>query len=236
MRLIDISGQRFGRLVVIVKDAAPKLWRCLCDCGNETLTTGGNLRNGSVRSCGCIAAEWSKFMGSNRDYIAKRAESVTVHGHKRRGKISPEYSTWLAMKRRCNDPQCKDYPNWGGRGIRVCKRWDESFENFLADMGPRPSPTHSIDRLKSERDYGPGNCRWATPQEQGGENKRTNIAVVVAGQRFETLSAACRHFGVGVTVASMRIRAGISPDAAVSTVGRLKPRRTRESYWPKHRR
>jgi len=134
------------------------------------------------------------------------------------------------MKRRCYDGTYKDFPNWGGRGIGVCDRWRDSFDSFLADMGPRPSSTHSIDRLDPDGHYAPENCRWATAAEQGSENKRTNIAVTVGGRTFDSLAAACRHFGVPLTAAWMRIQAGIDPATAVSHVGRMPARRTRESY------
>lgn len=229
MKLIQMTAMRFGRLVVAEKSIEPRMWRCVCDCGASKLVAGSNLRNGSIRSCGCLAMERASAMGANRDYIAKRSASVTRHGHKRRGAVSAEYRTWLGMKRRCEDASYKDYPNWGGRGIVVCERWRESFDLFLADMGPRPSRSHSIDRKDSNGPYSPGNCRWATAAGQG-ETKRTNVAVTARGRSFESLAAACRHFGVSVSVASMRIRAGIDAETAVSHVGRLPARRSRESY------
>lgn len=196
------------------------------------MVAGSNLRNGTIRSCGCLRREQGSALGANRDYLAKRSESITKHGHKRRGAVTAEYRTWLGMKRRCEDAAYKDYPNWGGRGIVVCDRWHKSFEAFLADMGPRPSSKHSIDRKDSNGPYSPENCRWTTPAGQG-ETKRTNIAVTVQGRNFESLAAACRHFGVGVTVASERIANGIDSATAVSHVGRLPARRSRESYLRK---
>lgn len=238
MKLIDISGQKFGRLTVLHKlpprDNGGSNWLCRCECGAEFTAIGSNIRKGDTRSCGCLAAEWSKHLGSNKEFISKRAAAVTLHGHKRRGGMTAEYRTWLGIKRRCHDVGYKDYANWGGRGIAVCERWDESFECFLADMGPRP-PGHSIDRINPQGDYSPENCRWATAQQQG-ETKRSNIAVTVNGVSFPTLASACRHFGVGTTVANFRIKAGIDVATAVSHTGRLPPRRSKESYLPKAKR
>lgn len=236
MKLIDITGLRFGRLAVLSKSERPRMWECQCDCGNITMATGTNLRSGSTRSCGCLAAEWAQQLGANKEFIAKRSGKVTTHGHKRRNSISPEYRTWLGMKRRCGDTNYKDYPNWGGRGIRVCGRWDESFEAFLSDMGARPSTQHSIDRIDPNLDYAPDNCRWATATEQGAENKRSNIAVTVGAMTFQSVYAAARHFGVNPDVALRRISDGIDPATAVSHVGRLPARRSKESYLPKEAR
>lgn len=239
MRLIDVTGQRFDRVLVLRK-GLPRSnggsnWVCLCDCSAEFTAIGSNLRKGHTRSCGCLAKEWSSQLGTNKDFIAKRAAKITRHGHKRRGTISPEYRIWLGIKRRCYDTKYKDYPNWGGRGIKVCDRWLHSFEMFLQDMGNRPEG-FTIDRLDPNKNYSPENCRWATLQEQGGENKRSNIPVTVGEHAFPTLSAACRFFGVSPTVANMRMRAGIPPEVAVSHKERLKPRRSKESYLPKHKR
>lgn len=172
-------------------------------------------------------------MGSNPEFIRKRAEKITKHGHKRPGKVSVEYKTWLGMKRRCYDAKYKDYPNWGGRGIKVCDRWNGSFEAFLLDMGPRPPGQYSIDRLDPDKDYSPDNCRWATIEQQGGEHRRGLISVAVDGHEFSSIADACRHFGVNLTTAHERIKAGVPVAIAVSTTGRLKPRRSKDSYLPK---
>lgn len=159
-----------------------------------------------------------------------------IHGHKQANKVTVEYKTWLAMKRRCYDTKYKDYPGWGGRGIEVCERWRFNFSAFLEDMGLRPEGRYSIDRLDSNKDYSPENCRWATVSQQCSENKRGLVPVTVGDLHFPTLTKACDHFGVSRTVANMRIRAGIDPAIAVSTVERMKPRRTKESFWSKKKR
>lgn len=239
MKLIDIAGQKFGRATVLRKGAPRKTggsnWVCQCDCGVEFVAIGSNLRNGSTTSCGCAAKEWAKRLGSNKEYITRRAEKLVKHGGKRRSGMSAEYRTWLGMKRRCYDQRCKDYPNWGGRGIAVCARWLHDFRAFLEDMGMRPAGC-SIDRLDPNKDYSPENCRWATVTEQGGEHKRTNRKLTVDGLSFDSIAAACRHFGVATSVANMRIYSGIPVEIAVKETGRLKPRRSKESYLPKSRR
>lgn len=168
--------------------------------------------------------------------VGKGGSTPIIHGHKRNNYTSPEYRTWLGMKRRCYDTKCKDYPNWGGRGIRVCERWDTSFVAFLADMGPRPSPTHQIDRLDSNKDYGPTNCRWATPQQQGAENRRGINPVTVRGVLYPSQAAACAQYGVNMSTASDRIKRGVDPEIACSIPGRVQRPRPKESYWRKDRR
>lgn len=219
-QLIDLVGQRFTRLVVLEKATregdSRAYWRCKCDCGGIAVTSGRNLRQKVTRSCGCLGTEWSRSLGANESFIAKRAIKAMKHGNKRRSGMSPEYRTWLGMKRRCNDPNHKDYPTWGGRGIIVCSEWDASFETFLADMGPRPNERPQIDRIDPDGNYCPENCRWVSPSVQTSEHRRNLIAVSVGGIDFHSISAACRHFGVGRSLATYRIGKGIPLDQAVS--------------------
>lgn len=161
-----------------------------------------------------------------------RGEKSVKHGHKRNRKPSPEYRTWLGMKRRCYDAKYKDYPNWGGRGIRVCDEWNKDFTAFLRDMGLRPSIEHTIDRLDPNKNYEPGNCRWATLQEQGAENRRNIYQIEVHGVTYPSMAAAARHFGVGITTVHNRIKTGIPIEQAF-TSSRLKSRRDKQSYWRK---
>jgi hypothetical protein len=165
-------------------------------------------------------------------YLYNSRMGITIHGHKTRGAISPEYKTWLGMKARCYRPKNKDFPNWGGKGIRVCEKWRNDFMAFYADMGQKPSPSHTIDRLNPKMDYSPENCRWATPQQQGAENRTGLVPVSVSGMDFPNIAAACRHFGVSPTTVNERKNAGIPIDQ-LFTPGRLKSRRGPESYWKK---
>jgi hypothetical protein len=110
------------------------------------------------------------------------------HGHCSRKKWSPEYSIWMGMRVRCRDPKAKDYPRYGGRGIKVCERW-EIFENFLTDMGERPSPDHSVERDDNDGHYEPGNCQWSTPKDQN-RNMRTNFVVEYQGTKMILKDAA----------------------------------------------
>lgn len=230
MRLIDISGQRFGRLLVVAKHPMPSksggsLWDCLCECGNTKVANASNLRAGSTISCGCAGKEWAKKLGSDPEFIAKRKISSARHGHKRKSGATVEYKTWLAMKRRCYDPSHKDYKNWGGRGIRVCERWNRSFDNFLEDMGLRPHDKNSIDRLDPLGDYSPDNCRWADNKEQG-ENRRTNIHVTYRGFYYPSLATACKALGIPLSRAMYRLKAGMAIEHVLSKelFSRWKPR------------
>jgi len=158
----DIAGQRFGRLVAI-EDSGKRshshiLWRCICDCGNETLVTANNLLKGKTRSCGCLRTETT-------------IERSTKHG----GAHLPEYHVWTDIKNRCYNENCSHYRYYGGRGIQVCARWRDSFANFYSDMGPRPSPRHTIDRIDNDGDYEPDNCRWATYDQQSQNRTSTKL-------------------------------------------------------------
>jgi hypothetical protein len=147
-RKIKLAGQTFGRWTVVAEAGRNKqghvLWLCKCECGTEKSVSGLYLRGGG-KSCGCLQ---------------------TKHGESGLQR-TPEYSAWVGMKTRCTNPKCEFWKDYGERGIRVCKRWLNSFENFLADVGRRTSPLHSLDRFPDNNgDYEPSNVRWATGSEQ----------------------------------------------------------------------
>lgn len=167
--LMDLTGQRFGKLTVVrlaPKRGAYTCWLAQCDCGNQSVVKAINLRTGETKSCGCIRRP-----------------------HGRSG--TAINSVWKAMWARCVNPRNRNYRHYGARGIRVCERW-RRFEVFLADMGERPDGT-SIDRIDNDGNYEPKNCRWATRAEQDG-NRTVSIRVVHDGRDL-CLSQWARELG-----------------------------------------
>ena len=161
--ILGLAGQRknsSGRL-------GERIWSCRCKCGNKSCVRTWQLTSGRSQSCGCLAAK------ANTKRLFK-------HGESRRSKsgATPEYSAWRSAKDRCLNPSSKDYWYYGGRGIKMCERWIVSYPSFLEDMGRKPSPTHSLDRINNNGDYELVNCRWATPEEQ--QANRRSVAKLEA--------------------------------------------------------
>lgn len=194
MGLIDMVGTTWGRLTVVsrvgVTDNGKATWLCRCACGEERVVAGKWLRSGNTRSCGCLQREKASAR-------AKKGIAVT-HGRSK----TPEFCAWGDMVERCRCPTNRAYKHYGGRGITVCDRWLESFENFYADMGDRPSNKHSLDRINNDGPYSPENCRWATWAEQS-RNRRNNRYVTYNG---ETKTVQDWAEAVGVTHSTMRRR------------------------------
>lgn len=150
----DLSGARFGRLVVLRRAANHGdrvQYECLCDCGTVCIKRSNSLVSGDTKSCGCLV-----FDGSH---------SVT-HGLTRGRKRHPLFQVWCGIKARCNPANATRYPRYAGSGITICEKWKTDFAAFLQDVGERPSSQHSIDRIDNNKGYEPTNCRWATPKDQ----------------------------------------------------------------------
>ncbi len=160
-KAIDMTGQKFGKLTVVRRVKSKNsnaYWLCYCECGRAKEVRRGHLINGDTKSCrseGCA-------QGGNKG-----------HGFAVHGKEAPEYKAWSSMKRRCYNNTSEAYKNYGGRGIAVCDEWLNDFEQFLKDMGKRPSKNHSIDRINNDGNYEPDNCRWVEWEVQN-RNKRMN--------------------------------------------------------------
>ena len=180
-KFVDLTGRKFGELTVVRRvenhRSGQAMWLCTCSCGGEHKATSHNLTCGDVRTCGCLSRKLA-------------AEKITRHGRYN----TPAYNSWRGMKDRCTNPKHSAYARYGGRGITVCDRWLESFENFYADMGERPSKQHTLDRINNDGPYSPENCRWATWEEQA-NNRRNNVWIEFQGER---LSAAQWRKRLGV--------------------------------------
>lgn len=187
---------RFGRLKVIKREPSPSRvrWRCRCACGRRCVVLALSLRKGTTSSCGCLQVE-----------SARRAN--TTHGMSQTG----EHRIWAAMKSRCTNRRLRQWKNYGGRGIRVCQEWMDSFEAFLLYVGPRPSALHTIDRIDNDCGYEPGNVRWSTRTEQ--QRNKTNSHLITFRGETMCLSEWSKRLGMGGTL-RQRLFRGWTVEAA----------------------
>lgn len=197
-KFINLTGRKFNRIEVVSfagirrTTGASTIWNCRCECGTLLVVPTGNLTSGHTQSCGCLRDELSR--------------ARIRHGFTGRERRRSEYRSWEAIKGRCRRPTDTAYPGYGARGINVCDHWFNLFENFYADMGDRPSPKHTIDRIDNDGNYSCGhceqcvqngwtaNCRWATHKEQG-NNKRSN-RIITCGGVTGTVSEVAEKLGV----------------------------------------
>lgn len=205
MQRIELYGRRFGRLTV-GSYAGKSRWNCICDCGNPCVVRRDHLEKGETTSCGCRVRE-------------RMAGLTRTHGMTK----TPEYSAWKSMKNRCYRTANANYMDYGARGVVVCERWIDSFENFLSDMGLRPSDNHSLERKNVDGNYEPENCCWATMKEQN-RNRRDNVHLTHNGITM-VLSAWAERLSIPAGSLKNRIRRGWTVDRALSTPIRSYPRK-----------
>lgn len=201
----DLTGMQSGRLTVLrpVENRAGEwYWLCRCECGETTIVRGSRLTVHDTRSCGCLARETAR-------------NKVKTHGLSR----SPEYISWGAMIQRCNNPKAHAFENYGGRGVKVCERWRWSFVAFLEDMGPRPTDRHELDRIDTNGDYEPSNCRWVLPVVNI-RNRRCTVKLTYAGETLP-LGKWSERIGIPQSVIAQRIRAGWSIARALTQPRRI---------------
>lgn len=206
--LIDITGQRFGYLIALEHVGhvnGHALWRCRCDCGEVIEARSEKLRCGRRLSCG---------RGGHRYF-----RRLLVDGGP--ASSSSEYKSWMKMRERCNNEGYERYAAYGGRGIVVCDRWS-SFENFYLDMGDKPTPAHTIDRIDNDGPYSPENCRWATRAEQR-RNMRSSVYIEYGGRRLLLMDLAA-ELGLSRSNIYSRLRLGWTLERAITVpVRRRRP-------------
>lgn len=210
---IDLTGRTFSRLHVIERAPTPTgkrrrgYWRCICRCGTHCVVGSDNLRNGIARSCGCYS----------RDVARELLRTLST---RHRQAKTPTYNAWASMRQRCDNPRTKSYKHYGGRGIHVCPRWSD-FANFFEDVGEKPTPKHSLERINHNGHYEPKNVKWATHQEQC-NNRRNNVWVEYHGRRMTLTQAATSPLAaVSAPTVAHRVRDGWDLHVAVETPAML---------------
>jgi hypothetical protein len=210
-------GDTFGRLTIfdgpfyetrVGKKSSAALWECVCVCGKMKRVFHSNLIGGKSLSCGCLCSERTR-------------EALTTHGEASISTRTSEWSIWSGMKDRCCNLNEAHYKDYGGRGIVVCERWMHSYQNFLADMGRRPTSRHTLEREDVNGPYSPDNCTWATYKQQA-RNRRSNVEITFNG---ETLCIAewAEKLGIKEQLIRGRIRYGWSVERALTESSGLRP-------------
>lgn len=201
--MIDLTGQRFGRLTVIRSEGknihGSYMWLCECDCGNMKVLNSGELRRGNVKSCGCLSRELAR-------------ERFTKHGYSR----TKIYSEWKKMIGRCKDNNSYNSLNYAGRGIKVCDRWLTDFQAFLDHVSQLPhydEPGYSLDRIDNDGNYEPGNVRWANAVTQA-NNRSNNVQITYNGETH-TMAEWARKLGMSYHKLQWRIYNGWSIEEAL---------------------
>lgn len=200
----NLLNKRFGRLLVVGYAGRPKnqteqTWLCLCDCGKEKTVRSWSLRSGQTQSCGCFQKE-------------RTSEASKKHGLSG----TPEHRAWTQIMARCNPDtvKAKTQHLYVSRGIQMCEKWRSSFEAFLEDMGPKPHPLASVDRIDNDGNYEPGNCRWATPSQQA-RNRRTNHVLEFNGEKC-CIAEWAERINLTQRTILLRLRRGWSVEEALS--------------------
>lgn len=183
---LDLTGHKYGRLTVM-READKRTmggsvhWSCMCDCGKTHIVYSCHLRSGHTKSCGCLSVETA-------------IKTFTTHGKSN----TPEYTCWEGIINRCYNKSNRSYRNYGGRGISVCKRWRNSFINFLNDMGLKPNPNLTIERINNNRNYNVTNCKWTTHtiQSRNQRKRKDNASGVVGVSWCNSKSKWTAHIGL----------------------------------------
>lgn len=198
-RFIDLTDQTFNRLTVLHRVENNKRearWECRCKCGNITIVTSFRLTSGRTKSCGCL----------QRELVGNMNKTHGLAG-------IPEYKIWIGIIQRCTDSNQKSFKNYGGRGITICKKWRNDFMAFYDDIGTKPTPKHTIERIDNNGNYEPSNCKWATCQENT-NNKRNNHFITINNWTL-TIAQWARFVGIKWETLHKRIKLGWPVEKAI---------------------